>query len=235
MLSLKWDDFLGRSGLEGEVRPSGELLITKIDVEGKPVGKTVPVQFSWKLRNTLRWNYLLGSFGAWFVNAFKRPMRNLFGLVAVRAELRLVLIKNDGTRVDHGVVSKHVVTDVGVAAIVDAFTNAFAIETFNYHGCGTGTTAENANQTDLITPSTTATNPDNIRATGSQTQPSANIYRTTGTLTFDGSAAVTEHGIFSDEDEGEGVLLDRSVFPAVNVVSGESIQFEYSLTFPAGS
>lgn len=223
------------SGFEGIVRPSGELAIIKIDVEGKPIKSEKPAPLMWKLRNALRPRYLLGTFAAWFVDIFRNPIRNLFGLIAIRSELRLVHIDNQGNRTDYGVVSRHVVTNNGVAFIVDTFDNSVEAEIMNYHGCGTGTNAENASDSALQTESTTALNPDSTRATGTQTQPSANIYRTTGTLIFDASAAVTEHGVLSQAATGGGVLLDRSVFSAVNVVSGESIQFQYSLTFPAGS
>jgi len=103
-----------------------------------------------------------------------------------------------------------------------------------YHGCGTGTTAEAAADSALVTESTTALNPDSTRATGTQSEPAANQLRSTGTLTFDNTAAVTEHGLFSQAATGGGTLFDRTVFSAVNVVSGESIQFQYTVTFTAG-
>jgi hypothetical protein len=104
----------------------------------------------------------------------------------------------------------------------------------NYHGCGTGTNAENATDTALQTESTTALNPDSTRATGTRSQPAANQYRTVGTLTFDASAAVTEHGIFSQSATGGGTLWDRSQFSAINVASGDSIQFTYTCTVSSG-
>ena len=84
------------------------------------------------------------------------------------------------------------------------------------------------------TESTTALNPDNTRATGTRSQPAANQYRSVGTLTFDNTAAVTEHGLFSQAATGGGTLWDRSVFSAINVVSGDSIQFTYTVTVSAG-
>lgn len=221
-------------GFEGIVRPHGDLVVTKIDVEGKPVKSEKPAPLSWKIRNMMRRSWWLGNLGLAFVTLFDKPLRSL-GLIAVRSELRLIHIDNQGNRTDYGVVSRHVVTDAGVAFIVDTFDNTVEAEIMNYHGSGTGTTAEAANQTALVTESTTALNPDNTRPTGTQSQPSANIYRTTATATYDASAAITEHGIFSQAATGGGTLLDRSVFSAVNVVSGESIQFQYSLTFPSGS
>jgi hypothetical protein len=133
------------------------------------------------------------------------------------------------------VVSRRVVTNNGVAFIVDAWDNDVELEDMNYHGCGTGTTAENAADSALETESTTALNPDSTRATGTMTQPAANQLRTTATVAFDGNAAITEHGLLSQAATGGGVLFDRSVFSAINVVSGDSITFQYTVTFTAGS
>lgn len=138
------------------------------------------------------------------------------------------------TWMDYGIISTRLVTTAGVGFIVDAFQGSVEAEAMNYHECGTGTTAENASQTALVTPCTTVLNPNSTRAVGTQGEgASANIYRTVGTLDFDGSAAVTEHGVFSAASTG--VLLDRSVFSAVNVVSGDSIEFTYEITFATGS
>lgn len=152
----------------------------------------------------------------------------------MESALALSVIRRNGHREDLGVVSRKVVTDAGVAFIVDAFQNLTEIENFKYHGLGTGTTAEAAAQTALVTESTTALNPDSTRATGSTTENAANVYRTVGTLTFDAAAAITEHGIFSQAAVPGGVLLDRSVFAAVNVASGDSIQSTYDLTLTSG-
>ena len=75
-----------------------------------------------------------------------------------------------------------------------------------------------------------------MRPTGSQTEgASANIYRTVGTLAPDATVAITEHGIFTQAATGGGTLLDRSVFSAVNMVSGDTLQSTYDLTFASGS
>jgi hypothetical protein len=46
--------------------------------------------------------------------------------------------------------------------------------------------------------------------------------------------AITEHGIFSQAAVGGGVLLDRSLFSAINLVSGDGLQTQYDLTFTSG-
>jgi hypothetical protein len=86
----------------------------------------------------------------------------------------------------------------------------------------------------LGTESTTVLNPDSTRATGTKSQPAANQMRSVGTVSFDGSAAITEHGLFTQAATGGGTLFDRSVFAAINVGSGDSIQFTYTCTWNSG-
>ncbi len=145
------------------------------------------------------------------------------------------VIRADG-RIEHlGLLCTKVITDAGVAFLVDDWDNNGAdLTTMNFHGCGTGTNAEAVGDTALQTESTTALNPDSTRATGTRSQPAANQYRSVGTLTFDGSAAVTEHGLLSQSGTGGGTLWDRSVFTAINVVNLDSIQFTYTCTVSSG-
>lgn len=136
-------------------------------------------------------------------------------------------IRAGGRVEDLGLVCTKVVTTAGVNFLVDAFQGLTEPEDFKYHGSGTGTTAESAAQTALVTEVAT-------RAIGSQTVgASANIYRTVGTINYSGAFAITEHGIFSASSTG--TMLDRSVFSAINVISGDAIEFTYELTLPSGS
>jgi hypothetical protein len=156
------------------------------------------------------------------------------GIFGVGRLYASVLRANGG--VQHlGLLSTRVITDAGVAFLVDDWDNsATDFSTFNFHGCGTGTNVEAASDVALQTESTTALVPDSTRATGTRSQPTANQYRTVGTLTFDAVAAVTEHGIFSQAATGGGTLWDRSQFSAINVASGDSIQFTYTCTVSSG-
>lgn len=188
--------------------------------------------WDWTLRNALRWSFIWGL----LVNTLAAAFSKLTGVPTITAELAVRHRRADGEWVDYGVVSRRVVTDAGVAFLVDDWDDSTTdLTTFNYHGCGTGTTAENANQTALVTESTTILNPDSTRATGTKSQPAANQLRTTGTVTFDGSGAITEHGLFSQAATGGGTLWDRSVFSAINVASGDSISFQYTCTINSGS
>lgn len=168
-----------------------------------------------------------------------RFLGKLFSLVYIESRLSIRVVHADGAVTDYGVVSRRVVTDVGVAFIVDAFQNIVELEIMKYHGFGTGTTAEAAADTALVTEFTTQYATDNVRPTGSTTEgATANIYRTVATFSPDtgGTLAVTEHGVFSQAATGGGVLLDRSKFAAVNLVAGsDSIQATYELTFTSGS
>ncbi len=142
-----------------------------------------------------------------------------------------------GELVHLGLVSTRVITDAGVTFLRDDLNNnAQDITNMNFHGAGTGTTAEATSDTGLVTESTTALNPDSTRATGTRSTPASNQFRSVGTLTFDADAAITEHGIFSQAATGGGTLWDRSKFPAINVVgaNGDSIQFTYTLTLSSG-
>ena len=151
------------------------------------------------------------------------------------ARLHATVIRAGG-RVEHlGLIATRLVTDAGVAFLVDDWdNNTQDLTTLNFHGCGTGATAEAQGDTALQTESTTVLNPDSTRATGTRSQPAANQYRSVGTLTFDGAAADTEHGLLSQSGTGGGTLWDRSVFSAINVASGDSIQFTYTVTLSAG-
>lgn len=156
--------------------------------------------------------------------------------VTLLGHLWLARVDNRGGRQDLGLASCRVVTTAGVNYIVDAFQNLTEVENLKFHGIGTGSTAEAVGQTALVTELTTQYQTDNTRPTGSTGEQSgnANVYETTATITVDAAVAITEHGIFSQAATGGGTMLDRSVFAAVNLASGESLQATYQLTFTAG-
>src|SRR5262249_35234537 len=146
----------------------------------------------------------------------------------------LVKITGAGRVLDYGIASLRVVTDAGVAYIVDAFQNSVELENMKFHGFGTGTNAEAVGDTTLQTELTTQYATDNTRPTGSLTEgATSNIFRTVATLSPDsgGTIAITEHGIFSQAANSGGTLLDRSKFSAVNLVAGsDSLQATYDFT-----
>jgi hypothetical protein len=130
-----------------------------------------------------------------------------------------------GKRTALGVVSQRVVTTAGVGFLVDCMQNLAEAEAINFHQSGTGTAAEAVGDAALGTAV-------GSRVAGTQSEPSANVYRTVATLSYTATSAITEHGVFTASTGG--VLWDRSVFSAINVVNGDSIQFTYNLTVNAG-
>jgi hypothetical protein len=135
-------------------------------------------------------------------------------------------------RIDDFDLGSGLVTDAGVAYMVDDFDNAAGgadISLFNYHDSGTGTTAAAVGDVDLVTPAGPTT-----RATGTRSQPAANQFRTVGTISYTGTLAITEWGLFTDATRGSDTMWDRRVFSAINVVNGDSIEFTYTLTCSSG-
>lgn len=208
--------------MESFVKPFGKLKAKLIPCPKAPL--------SWRVRNALRWQFLKG----WFVVKVIAPAANLFGVATITSQLSARVKRADGRWEDYGVLSYRVVTNNGVGFIVDAFQNIVEMEIMKYHGVGTTNTAEAAGDTALAAESTTVLNPDSTRGTGTTTESASNAYQTVGTVTFDGSAAIVEHGLFSQSATGGGTLFDRSVFSTINVANGDSIQFTYTCTFTAG-
>jgi hypothetical protein len=151
------------------------------------------------------------------------------GMNHMAARLYARLVRADGTVVDYGLVSCNLVTTAFVNYMNTAMQGVQAQwDNFNYHDSGTGTVAENITDTSMGTVIT-----DNLRTVGTQTG-ATNTYVTVGTIAYTTTRAVTEHGVFNDTRANGGTLLDRSLFTAINVVSGDSIQFSYTLTISAG-
>jgi len=196
----------GSFGLSGQLRP-------------KLLGRRPErVGLWWKLRNFR--NVWRGLWRVW--------LARLLGLATMHGELRARLFRADGRIVDYGLVSTRVVTTAFVNFMVDQLqVDTTEWGDFKFHDSGVGITAEAIGDIDIETTDAEA------RATGSQTESAANAYRSVGTIAYTTTKAITEHGLFS-KSTGT-TLLDRSVFSAINVVNGDSIEFTYTLTCTAGS
>jgi hypothetical protein len=131
----------------------------------------------------------------------------------------------DGIPIDLGVLCRRVITDTGVQFLAGCFTNSNEAEVLNYHGSGTGGTAEAASQTALVTEVET-------RATGTQSNPTSNQYRSVGTASYTATRSITEHGLFSASTTG--TMFDRSLFTSIGVSNGDSIQFTHTTSLPSG-
>lgn len=127
---------------------------------------------------------------------------------------------------DLGLASVNVVTDAGVAYIIDALQNLVEAENLKYHASGTTNTAENANQTALIAEVGT-------RVAGTQVEGAiANIYKTVATLTYGSAFTIVEHGLFSASTTG--TLFDRSIFTGIGVDASTGLEFTYQWTLNSG-
>ncbi|MFA5186605.1 MAG: hypothetical protein WC551_09035 [Patescibacteria group bacterium] len=134
---------------------------------------------------------------------------------------------------DLGVLGRRCVTDVFCNLLADCLQGGASglvdLATFKYHDCGTGTNAEDQTDTALQTPSGMA------RVVGTQVEgSSAYIYKSVATVTstISGTTAITEHGLF--HESSGGILMDRTVFGAINVDLGNKIEFTYELNIIAG-
>ena len=161
-----------------------------------------------------------------------------YGIPTFYGSLWLKVFPKGGFPVDLGLVGCRVVTTVGVNDIVDEFdeaTDNASLKLLNFHGIGTGSGAEAVGDTALVTELTTEYIVNSTRATGTQSQPSANVYRSLATNTVDSAVAIIEHGVLSQAAVGGGLLLDRTVISTVNLGNGDSLQSTYDFTVTAGS
>ncbi len=135
---------------------------------------------------------------------------------------------------DRRMVKDKKITNQFVNMIVDcltANTTTLALfDDFKYHNMGVGTTEENQSNTGLVT------NYGGLFGAGTQVESTAgtNVYKSVATLTSTQSIAITEHGIFNTTSDTGGagkILLDRTLFSAINLVSGDQIQFTFESTF----
>lgn len=180
----------------------------------------------------------------WRARNFRNLTRGARRVLAARAlglphfygALYLDLHRADGRTEHLGLASLRVITTAGVTRIVDGLqSSATDLSLWRFHAFGTGGTAEAVGDTALVTELTTQYATDNTRPTGSQTEASATVYRTVGTLDPDANVAITEHGVLTQAATGGGTLLDRSLFSVVNVdAAGDTLQATYDATFAAG-
>jgi hypothetical protein len=190
----------------GVLTSHGELGVKKIPAPGPGL--------AWKLRNNTRRSYIWG----WLANGAAKWFSRITGVPTITGELELCHIRANGKVINYGVVSRRVVTTAFVNFVTDQLqTETSVFGDFKYHDSGVGTTAENAADTGI------ETTDGESRATGTQTESASNAYRSVGTISYTTTKAITEHGLFNDSSTG--TLMDRSVFSAVNVVNGDSINF----------
>lgn len=195
--------------MRGKIGISGNLKARHISPPGPGV--------VWKLRN----------FPNVWPGLWRFAVARLLGLSSLEGRLYVRLIQASGDIINYGLVSARVVTTAFVNFVVDQLQTETSVwGDFKYHDSGVGTTDPAVGDTDI------ETTDGESRATGTQTESAANVYRSVGTISYTTTKAITEHGLFNAATGP--TLLDRSEFAAINVVNGDSIQFTYDLTVSAG-
>jgi hypothetical protein len=146
--------------------------------------------------------------------------------------LSAIVHKPDGSlKKDYGLVSVKEVTSVFAKRLVDCMTTSGdAIEDFKFHKMGAGSTAEDSDQTALITGQDGAqTATGGAAVTHGAT---SEIYRTIGTLTAGSAYGCREHGVFNATTGG--VMLDRSLVTNIDLNIDDVVTWTYELTVNAG-
>ena len=148
-----------------------------------------------------------------------RPKNNfeMFGFLNAK-RIRNGVVKN------FGLVSCQKVTQAFAAYLVDSMvaSGSFPIDVFDYHGHGTGSSAESNTETTLVTEV-------DARSAGTPTNPTTYVYQNIGTVTATGTHTIVEHGIFSAASNG--TMLDRNlVDPTIDVVNNDEVVYTYQLT-----
>jgi len=117
----------------------------------------------------------------------------------------------------------NLITDTGRAATASRLNGSGGEAAFTYLEIGTGTTAAAVGNTALVTPITTGGGARAAATVSRVTTDTTNdTARLVYTWTFSSSFAVTEAGAFNAASAG--TMLNRQVFTAVNVLSGDSLQ-----------
>lgn len=144
------------------------------------------------------------------------------------SELYGKLIYPCGRVVNLGLLSTKYITDAYAKYYIDCLQGLEAgIANFKYHDTGTGTTAENVDDTALETPTGMA------RVTGSQIEGiTAKVYQSAALFTYDGTYEITEWGILNASSSG--TLMDRAVMTAISVALNYQVEYTYNHTALSG-
>lgn len=197
--------------LKGERK---EIFQESFDVLNDQKQKSDPV-IAWKLDNL---KHLLRGFRRVDAESSRKEARPA-GML--RATLR-----HRGSEYDLGLVSVDMVTDDGVAFVIDALQSLATIDNLKWHGSGTNSTGELQGNSVLGAEV-------GSRVSGTQEEgASANIFKSVATLSYGSVYSIVEHGLFTASSSG--VLFDRSVFASIGVDTNTSIEFTYEWTLNAG-
>lgn len=175
------------------------------------------IGLDWKVRN----------FRNVWPGLWRRYVAKILRMSHLEGKLYARLVRADGSVLNYGLVSTKLVTTAFVNNMVDELQSVSEWGDYDYHDCGTGTTGAAVGDTAM------ETQYGGARQSGTPGEgASANIYQSVGTISFTGSLAITEHGLFNNLTGA--TLMDRHTFAAINVGNGDSIEFTYELTCTAG-
>jgi hypothetical protein len=208
--------------------PGHDLSLGELLQYGFPRASQAPLVRQWKHRNARH-----------FWRGLRRVVAaKLLHIPMLQSRVSLLVRRADGRVEDLLLASVgQIVTNAGVNFIADKFNGETPadIALFIYHGIGTGTVDPVVGDTALGTELTTQYLTNSTRPTGTQSNPSANIYRSTATVTVDsGPISATEWGLFTQAAVPGGTMLDRIEYAVVTLAANDSIVPTFDFTLPSG-
>ncbi len=146
-----------------------------------------------------------------------------------------VLSEHGDMLTDYGLASADLMVDDGAEYVTDAYQNLEELELQRFHGIGVDATAPAVGQAALISELTGGQYTAGIRASGSQAENGAQVYRTIGdNQVAVGALSIVEAGIFPQSALLGGTMLDRGTFGAVNPAAGQIVRTTYDHTTNSG-
>ena len=146
--------------------------------------------------------------------------------VGLKGIIELTVRDSNGKIKDYRKI-KNLIVNAGLAGLASRINGSGAESAFTYLGVGTGTTAVNATDTAL---ETEITDSGLARDSATASRTTTNVANDTAKLSkiwsVTGTKAVTE--VAALNAGASGTLLGHQTFTAVNVVSGDSLQIDYS-------
>lgn len=152
-----------------------------------------------------------------------------------RGRLYIEIQDHEGNVIDRIGPIENTIVNSGETALRDCFggtgtPTCTTVQNFKYHGIGTSGTAVGETDAGCLTELTTQYQTDNTRATGTQTNNGANVYRTVATNTVDASVTVNEFCLMSQAATGGGTMWTRILIGPYSLVSGNTVSTTYDLT-----
>jgi hypothetical protein len=118
------------------------------------------------------------------------------------------------------------ITDTGKVAAAKLLNGVDAVPAFTYMATGSGSTAENASQTALVTENTLS---GSARAAATCSYAATNKARWVKSFSFSGNVTVREIGIFNASSSGT-MLLRHVLASDKAYVNGESVEITVDVT-----